>query len=298
MPPALPTDAILNAESSIPVTMTDEDAFLIGNDPSFQTKQMQGALPTRDFCVVGTSTLGAVGLTLQIAKASEQKPHLVIVENSESVYEAWGVLKDFFKRPTDLVGTPQHIALKLLQYMKERRVIPCMDVYDDSSEEELLENVAGLIEEYGIDSVQSLVAETVVTRQSWLNFGYFKQLETALSEFDIVAYPSNIMHCLQSYVDALQLNKSVEALRAKFTCISNLDKGEPTKSAVVKSSAPRAIMTKMGPGPFYEHPPSFYLTSVQAAQRSSWLADKYNNALRKEEQTAATDSLDKPKPAR
>ncbi|MDX1836559.1 hypothetical protein DIZ81_00935 [Legionella taurinensis] len=219
-------------------------SFFMGNDP-IRKSDLTPYQATKPFVLVGTSIFGAIAIACHLGEQLSAPPQVVIVDLSHQVVKSWDLIKSYFMTSAE---TNPELAVKgfwdLLQTNRPN------EFSMDGDSDDLRAFLLGLIEQYGLVRFKQLVIEAVILKQSWGHEATFQQIRDVYKDMDIVAYPSNIIHCIHDLKTQKDVARCVNLLQPVLSIQTNLQQGEPTQLHLMKDNSVRSIMRTLGPGPF------------------------------------------------
>lgn len=228
--------------------LVDCCAFFMGNDPIAKSdlKPYQANNP---FILVGTSIFGAIAIACHLGEKVTTPPQVIIVDNSQQVAKSWGLIKIFFSSSTET--SPEQFIKDFLEMLQQNKVSDfSMDIYSADTMGELSNALLDLIKAYGFEYVKQLVNETLVLKQSWADAETFQRIREVYKDYDIYAYPSNIIHCIDDIKTQKEVARSVAILKPVISIQTNLKDGGPTALHLIRDNSVSSIMKTLGPGPF------------------------------------------------
>ncbi|KTD48731.1 hypothetical protein Lrub_1082 [Legionella rubrilucens] len=240
-------EQLLSTVKQLPLDeLMDCFSFFMGNDP-IKKSDLTAYQATKPFVLVGTSIFGAVAIACHLGEQLSTPPQVVIVDLSPQVAKSWDLIKSYFMASAE---TNPELAVKGFWDLLQRNRPNEFSM--DGNSENLCDFLLGLIEQYGLVRFKQIVIEAVIIKQSWGHEVTFQRIRDVYKGMDIVAYPSNIIHCIHDLKTQKDVARCVNLLRPVLSIQTNLQQGEPTQLHLMNDNSIKTIMRTLGPGPFLE----------------------------------------------
>lgn len=219
-------------------------SFFMGNDP-IKKSDFSPYQATKPFVLVGTSIFGAIAIACHLGEKLSTPPQVVIVELSHQVARSWDLIKAFFS--TSAETQPEQFVNGFCDMLQKNKP---NEFSMDGDSQDLRLFLLGLIEQYGLLRFKQLVTDALILKQSWGDEATFRHIREVYQDMDIVAYPSNIIHCIGDLKTQKEVAYCVHILQPVLSIQTNLEQGEPSQLHLMKDNSVQAIMKTLGPGPF------------------------------------------------
>ncbi|QRN04364.1 hypothetical protein GH742_11025 [Legionella sp. MW5194] len=227
-----------------PDELMDCFSFFMGNDP-IKKSDLSAYQATKPFVLVGTSLFGAVAIACHLGEQLSAPPQVVIVDLSHQVAKSWDLIKAYFL--TSAETNPELAVRGFWDLLQKNRP---NEFSMDGDSDDLCAFLLGLIEQYGLVRLKQIIIEAVILKQSWGHEATFQQIRDVYKGVDIVAYPSNIIHCIPDLKTQKDVARCINLLQPVLSIQTNLQQGEPTQLHLMADNSVRTIMRRLGPGPF------------------------------------------------